>query len=69
MIYPSASRCPPVRAADAKTPGTVGRVIGGRQPTLAQRLADPKTRWRRLQVSGWYGRGERLLGIVSGTAL
>jgi hypothetical protein len=54
-----------------RRPGTVGRprVIGSRQPTLAQRLADPKTPWRRLQVNGWYGRGERLLEIVSGTAL
>jgi hypothetical protein len=54
-----------------RRPGTVGRprVTGRRQPTLAQRLADPKTRWRRLQVSGWYGQGERLVDIVSGTAL
>jgi len=37
--------------------------------SLAKRLADPRTRWRRLQVSGWYGRGERLVEIVSGTAL
>jgi len=44
-------------------------VIGKRQATLAKRLADPKTRWRRLQVTGWYGRGERLVEIVSGTAL
>jgi hypothetical protein len=51
--------------------GAVGRprVTGCRQPTLAQRLANSKTRWRRLQVSGWYGRGERLLEIVSGTDL
>ena len=55
-------------AADA---GTIGRprVIGKRQPTLAERLANPKTRWRRLQVTGWYGRGERLVEIVSGTAI
>lgn len=58
---------PPAR----RRPGTVGRprVIGKRQATLAKRLADPKTRWRRLQVTGWYGRGERLVEIVSGTAL
>ncbi len=58
---------PPAR----RRPGTVGRppVIGKRQVTLAKRLADPKTRWRRLQVTGWYGRGERLVEIVSGTAL
>jgi hypothetical protein len=62
------------RLFDPPTPrrsGTVGRprIIGSRQPTLVQRLADPKTRWRRLQVSGWYGQGERLLEVVSGTAL
>lgn len=54
-----------------RRPGTVGRprVIGTRQPTLAERLADPQTRWRPLQVTGWYGRGERRVEIVSGTAL
>lgn len=58
---------PPAR----RRPGAVGRprVIGKRQATLAERLADPGTRWRRLQVTGWYGRGERLVEIVSGTAL
>lgn len=58
---------PPAR----RRPGTIGRprVIGKRQATLAKRLADPKPRWRRLQVSGWYGRSERLVEIVSGTAL
>ena len=51
--------------------GTIGRprVIGRRQPTLAQRLANPRTRWRRFKVNGWYGRSERLLQIVSGTAI
>jgi hypothetical protein len=58
---------PPAR----RRPGTIGRppVIGKRQATLAKRLINPKTRWRRLQVTGWYGRGERLVEIVSGTAL
>jgi hypothetical protein len=58
---------PPAR----RRPGTIGRprVIGGRQPTLAERLANPGTRWRRLRVSGWYGRGERLVEILSGNAL
>ena len=58
---------PPVR----RRPGTVGRprVIGKRQAKLAERLVNPKTRWRRLQVIGWYGRSERLVEIVSGTAL
>jgi len=58
---------PPAR----RRPGTVGRprVIGKRQANLAERLANPKTRWRRLRVTGWYGRGERLVEIVTGTAL
>jgi hypothetical protein len=57
---------PPRRRA-----GTIGRprAIGKRQPTLAQRLDNRKTRWRRFQVTGWYGRGERLVEIVSGTAI
>jgi hypothetical protein len=58
---------PPAR----RRPGTVGRprVIGKRQANLAERLVNPKTRWRRLRVNGWYGRGERLVEIVTGTAL
>jgi hypothetical protein len=51
--------------------GTIGRprVIGKRQPTLTQRLASRNTRWRRYKVTGWYGRGERLVDIVSATAI
>jgi hypothetical protein len=51
--------------------GTIGRprVVGTRQTNLAERLTDPKTRWRRVKVTGWYGRGERIVEIISGTAL
>jgi hypothetical protein len=54
-----------------RRPGTMGRprVSGARQPTLAERLADPGTRWRRVTVAGWYGRTERRIELVSGTAL
>jgi len=54
-----------------RLPGKVGRprVVGKRLPTLKQRLANPRTRWRRLLVSGWYGGGERTVEIVSATAL
>ena len=45
------------------------RVSGARQPTLAERLADPGTRWRRVTVAGWYGRTERRIDLISGTAL
>ncbi len=53
------------------TPGQRGRppVVAKRQPTQKQRLASRRTRWRRLQVSDWYGRGARAVEIVSGTAL
>jgi hypothetical protein len=54
-----------------RLPGTVGRrpVVGKRLPSLKQRLADPKTRWRPLLVTGWYGHGERGVEIFSDTAL
>jgi hypothetical protein len=54
-----------------RRPGTIGRprVSGARQPTLAERLADPKTRWRRVTVAGWHGRTERPIEPISGTAL
>jgi hypothetical protein len=54
-----------------RLPGKVGRppVVGKRLPSLKQRLASGKTRWRRLLVTGWYGRGERMVEIVSDTAI
>jgi hypothetical protein len=57
---------PPVRP-----PGQKGRprVSGPRQPTLAQRLSDPTTRWRRITVTHWYGGQDRQLAMTSGTAL
>src|ERR1700712_3411729 len=38
-----------------RPPGQRGRsrLVGDRQPTLQQRLHNPRTRWRRLRVSGW----------------
>jgi DDE superfamily endonuclease len=59
------------KPAPRRVPGKVGRppVVGKRQPTLKQRLVNPKTRWRRLLVTGWYGRGERMVEIVSATAV
>lgn len=54
-----------------RQPHRCGRpaTIGPRQPSLVQRLNDPTTKWRALEVSGWYGQGTRLIEIVSGTAL
>jgi hypothetical protein len=58
---------PPAR----RRSGTVGRPrgVGHRQPTLAARLVDNRTRWRPLKLGGWFGQGERWLEIVSGTAI
>jgi hypothetical protein len=55
----------------ARRPGTRGRprMVGQRLPSLAKRLADPRTAWQRVRVAGWYGGGERLIEFVSGTAI
>jgi hypothetical protein len=45
------------------------RTKGTRLPTLGQVLEDPKTRWQRVTVPGWYGEGEREVEIVSDTAV
>ena len=54
-----------------RKPGTIGRprIVGERLPTLAERLADPNSPWRRVRIDGWYGAGERLVEIISGTAI
>jgi DDE superfamily endonuclease len=44
-------------------------VKGARLPSLADRLCDRRTPWRRVAVDGWYGRATRRLDIASGTAL
>jgi hypothetical protein len=44
------------------------RKKGERQPTLTQRLADPKTEWERVSVA-WYGRTARTIDLASGTAV
>ena len=56
--------------APERTKGTNGRprLKGARQPTLAQRLADPHTVWETVMVS-WYGGQQRTVGVVTGTAL
>src|SRR5437764_246527 len=57
--------------APARKPGTKGRprVKGARLPSLAERIQDPTTPWRRVTLAGWYGGGERRLGLASGTAV
>jgi hypothetical protein len=56
--------------APARQPGTRGapRKKGDRQPSLAQRLVDPATRWDAITVR-WYGGEMRLVELASGTAL
>jgi DDE superfamily endonuclease len=56
--------------APARTPGAVGRprVKGARQPTLAERLVDPKTAWQAVRVC-WYGGSSREVEVTSGTAV
>jgi hypothetical protein len=56
--------------AAQREPGKKGapRKKGERQPTLSQRLADPKTEWQRLSVA-WYGGTRRTIELASGTAV
>jgi hypothetical protein len=44
------------------------RKKGERQPSLAQRLVDPKTEWQQV-VLDWYGRSRRTVELASGTAV
>lgn len=57
--------------APPRAPGRPGRPRkkGARQPTLAARLRDPATAWRRVVVSRWYGEAERAVEVATGTAL
>ncbi len=56
--------------APARTPSSKGRpaLKGKRQPTLAKRLADPKTAWQKLTVP-WYGGVMREVQVATATAL
>jgi DDE superfamily endonuclease len=56
--------------APQRPAGKRGRpaVKGQRQPTLAKRLADPKTAWQKLTLT-WYGGVKREVEVATGTAL
>ena len=41
---------------------------GARQPNLAARLADPKTRWQTMEIA-WYGGDEKEIEFVTGVSL
>jgi hypothetical protein len=57
--------------APPRRPGAVGRprTRGPRLPNLSEALADKATPWRRVTVPGWYGEGDRVVEICSGTAV
>jgi hypothetical protein len=57
--------------APPRRPGTVGRprTKGARRPNLSAVLADAGTRWAEIAVPGWYGVGERVVEVCSGTAV
>ena len=57
--------------APPRRPGTVGRprTKGARLPNLADVLADTGTRWAEVVVPGWYGEGDRVVEVCSGTAV
>jgi hypothetical protein len=57
--------------APPRPPGTIGRprTKGARLPTLSEVLAATETPWRRVAVPGWYGEGERIVEVHSGTAV
>jgi hypothetical protein len=46
-----------------------GRKKGKRLPTLEQIAQNPKTGWKRVTISNWYGEGRRVIEIVSETAV
>ena len=45
------------------------RLVGTRLSSLQQVLANRRTRWQRLIVADWYGQGQRLVELTSGTAI
>lgn len=45
------------------------RVKGKRRPSPQQRLDDPQTRWKKLEVEHWYGGGKRQVEIYTETCL
>jgi hypothetical protein len=57
--------------APPRKPRQIGRprLKGPRLPSLSAVLEDPHTAWTPITVSGWYGGAERLVEIVSETAV
>lgn len=57
--------------APERKPGQTGRprIKGARRPSPQQRLDDPKTKWKKIKVEGWYGGGARQVEVYSATCL
>ena len=57
--------------APERRPGQNGRppVKGKRKPTLAQVAQTPATAWKRVTIPDWYGEAQRVVEIVSETAV
>jgi hypothetical protein len=57
--------------APPRRPGQMGRprLKGSRRPNLSAVAEDPKTTWMPITVSDWYGGTERVVEIVSASAL
>lgn len=54
-----------------RRPGQMGRprIVGGRLPALATRATDLATSWTRITMPRWYGERDRMIEIVSDTAV
>jgi hypothetical protein len=57
--------------APLRLPGSNGRprTKGARLPNLSVVLANRGAAWRRVAVPGWYGEGDRVVELASGTAV
>lgn len=59
------------KPAPPRKKGQMGRprLKGARLPNLTKFLSNPETQWQRVVVNGWYGGGERVVEVVTGTAV
>ena len=57
--------------APPRRPGQIGRprLKGERLPNLSEVTDDPTTVWKPTKIANWYGSGERMVEIASGTAV
>lgn len=57
--------------APPRPKGKPGRppIVGTRQPTLLQRLEEPKSKWKTITIAQWYGQKNKKIQILSGTAI